>query len=106
MKVVFQFIKEELPNDLDTFQLNKEVNRHFTSNVSRDGLHIPKIKTPNFGEKSLRYSAAITWNIFINNNKEITIIKTIVTEKAFSVLIQHKVNSNMLLLYLTNNVLY
>ena len=84
IKLVFQFIRKELPDDpLNLFHLNKEVNPHFTCNVSRDGLYVPKIKTTNFVVKSLRYSAATTWNLFIKINKEITIIKTIGTLKLF-----------------------
>ena len=84
IKLVFQFIRKELPDDpLNLFHLNKEVNPHFTRNVSRDGLYIPDIKTTNFVVKSLRYSAATTWNLFTKINKEITIIETIGTLKLF-----------------------
>ena len=84
IKLVFDFKCKKLPIELLTlFTLNSEVHKHFTRNAANEGLHIPKIYSSNFGEKSLRYTAAITWNKFIKYHKEINNIKSTGTLKKY-----------------------
>ena len=78
IKLVFEFKNKNLPTELlDLFNLNSNVHSHFTRNVANEGLHVPQIYSTNFVEKSLRYSAVITWNDFVKHHNEINNIKTI-----------------------------
>ena len=55
-----------LPTDLlKLFELNSAVSSHCTRNVSKEGMFIPRIYTTSFGIKSLRYSAPLLWNNFL-----------------------------------------
>ena len=85
IKLVFEFNNKNLPIELvDLFNLNSNVHSHFTRNVANEGLRVPQIYSTNFGEKSLRYSAAITWNDFVKHHNEINNIKTIGVLKKIS----------------------
>ena len=68
MKIIFEFKSNSLPPDLNNlFQENKEINCHFTRNVTKEGLFIPQIRTKTYGSKSLKYSAAVLWNNHLNS---------------------------------------
>ena len=70
IKIAYEFKNQQLPIELNNlFKLNSDVHSHFTRNVAKDGFHVPKIYTTSFGEKSLKYSAAIIWNSFIKVHK-------------------------------------
>ena len=46
MKIIFGFKTNSLPREhINLFQKNKEVNGHFTRNVSKEDIFIPQIKT-------------------------------------------------------------
>ena len=54
MKIIFEFKSNSLPLDLNNlFQENKEINCHFTRNVTKEGLYIPQIRTKTYGSKSI-----------------------------------------------------
>ena len=81
LKLVFDFKNKKLPIELlDLFKLNSDIISHITRNVSKGGIFIPQVKTTNFGIKSLRCSAAVLWNNFINAN-EIKITEAGISKK-------------------------
>ena len=72
MKIIFEFKRNSLPLDLNNlFQENKEINCHFTRNVTKEGLFIPQIRTKTYGSKSLKYSAAVLWNNHLKQDSKI-----------------------------------
>ena len=78
IKIVYEFKNKNLPVELhNLFRLNSDVHSHFTRNVANEGLHIPIIYITNFGEKSLKYSAAVIWNRFNEQHKDIINFKSI-----------------------------
>ena len=78
IKLVYEYKNNNLPIELNNlFKLNSDVHSHFTRNVANEGLHIPQIFTTIFGEKSLKYSAAVNWNRFIDQHKGINNFKSV-----------------------------
>ena len=78
MKIIFEFKRNSLPLDLNNlFQENKEINCHFTQNVTK-GLFIPQIRTKTYGSKSLKYSPAVLWNNHLKQDSKIIIIIIII----------------------------
>ena len=72
IKIVYEFKNKILPAELlNLFKSNSDVHTHFTRNVANEGLYIPQIYNTNFGERSLKYYAAVIWNRFIQQHKEI-----------------------------------
>ena len=56
IKIAYEFINKHLPVELlNLFKLNSDVHSHLARNAANKGLHIPKIYTTSFGEKSLKY---------------------------------------------------
>ena len=77
IKIVYEFINKSLPIELlNLLKLNSEVHWYLTRNVANKGIHIPQIYTTSFGEKSLKYSAAVIWNRCIEQYNEINNIKS------------------------------
>ena len=77
IKIAYEFINKSLPVELlNLFKLNSEVHSYLTRNFANKGLHIPQMYTTSFGEKSLKYSAAVIWNRFIEQHYEINNIKS------------------------------
>ena len=78
IKLVFEFKNKNVPIQLlDIFNFNSNVHSHFTRIVANEGLRVLQIYSTNFVDKSLRCSAAITWNDFVKHHNEINNIKTI-----------------------------
>ena len=78
IKIAYELIYKGLLVDLlNPFKLSSDFISHLTCNVANKGLHIPQIYTTSFGEKSLKYSAAATWNRFIKQHDDIYDIKLI-----------------------------
>ena len=59
------------------------MHSHFTRNVANESFHVPQIYSADFGEKSLKYSASITWNDFVKHHNETNHIKTIEVLKKY-----------------------
>ena len=64
MKLIFDFKMNNLPTELmNLFKFNHNVSNYTTRNASKKGIFILCIITESFGAKSLKYSAALLWNI-------------------------------------------
>ena len=82
LKVAFDFKTSRLPSDLmSLFTVNSEVHSH---DNRTDGFHIPTINTTTHGNKSLKYSAAVLWNVHLKLNKDISKMTSIVQFKSYA----------------------
>ena len=76
LNLVFDYIQGKLPDDLNNlFPPTDNIHSHHTRTVDNKGLFIPSISTTNYGNKSLRFAAPISWNNFVKSNPEILSIK-------------------------------
>ena len=78
MKLVFDFKNDNLPEDLSKmFTLNSDINSYNTRNAFNKGMYIHRVNTKTFGINSLKYTAPLTWNTILKNNKSINSINSI-----------------------------
>ena len=63
------FIKNLLPTDLQSiFELNSDIHSYQTNSAHKHLLHIPRIYTTTYGNKSIKYHCPILWNATVKNN--------------------------------------
>ena len=68
LKIVYEFYNNILPtNLLNLFTLDKEVHKYQTVSASKHLLHIPRIFTATYGNKSIKYHCPIVWNATVKN---------------------------------------
>jgi len=68
LKLVHGFYNNLLPIELQSlFVLNSDIHDHATRSVSRHLLHIPRIFTSTFGNKSIKYTGPVLWNFIAEN---------------------------------------
>jgi hypothetical protein len=66
LKLVFEFHKNTLPTDLlNMFELNSDFHNYETISSFKHFLHIPKICTVTYGNKSIKYHCPILWNSIV-----------------------------------------
>ena len=69
LKLVYEFYKNLLPTDLQSiFELNSDIHSYQTNSAHKHLLHIPRIYTATFGNKSIKYHCPILWNATVKNN--------------------------------------
>ena len=75
LKLVYGFYNNLLPTELQNlFVLDSDVHNYETRSATHHLLHIPRINTSSFGNKSIKYTCPISWNfiaehgISIDNN--------------------------------------
>ena len=67
LKLVYNFKNQDLPDDLSNlFDLVSDKHAHQTRSAVNNSLYIPKIKTSNYGLKSLKYQCPTQWNLLKN----------------------------------------
>jgi hypothetical protein len=71
-----------LPTDLQSlFHFDRDVHRYQTHSVFKHLLHIPRIYTATYGNKSVKYYCPVIWNFTVKN--DIIIDKDIKKNVAF-----------------------
>ena len=56
LKLVYEFYKNLLPTDLQSiFELNSDIHSYQTNSAHKHLLHIPRIYTATYGNKSIEY---------------------------------------------------
>ena len=69
LKLVYEFYKNLLPTDLQSiFELNSDIHSYQTNSAHKHLLHIPRIYTTTYGNKSIKYHCPILWNTTFKNN--------------------------------------
>ena len=69
LKVAYEFYKNLLPTDLNNlFEFDSDIHNYPTHSASNYLLHIPRIYTTTYGNKSIKYQCPILWNTTIKNN--------------------------------------
>ena len=69
LKLVYEFYKNLLPTDLQgLFEFDSDVHLYQTNSASKHLLHIPRIFTATYGNKSIKYHCPIVWNSTVKNN--------------------------------------
>ena len=70
LKLVYEFYKNLLPTDLQSiFELNSDIHSYQTNSAHKHLLHIPRIYTATYGNKSIKYHCPILWNAIDNDSK-------------------------------------
>ena len=68
LKLVYGFYSKTLPIELQTlFVFNSDIHNHETRVVFHNLLHIPRIYTSSYGNKSIKFTGPILWNSIIKN---------------------------------------
>ena len=63
LKLVYEFYKNLLPTDLQSlFELDSDIHNFQTNSASKNLLHIPRIYTATYGNKSIKYHCPISKN--------------------------------------------
>ena len=58
-----------MPTDLQSiFELNSDIHSCQTNSAQKHLLHIPRIYTTTYGNKSIKYHCPILWNVTVKNN--------------------------------------
>ena len=58
-----------MPTDLQSiFELNSDIHSYQTNSAHKHLLHIPRIYTATYGNKSIKYHCSILWNATVINN--------------------------------------
>ena len=69
LKLVYEFYNNLLPTDLQSlFDYDNEVHNYPTTSASKHLLHIPRIYTTTYGNKSIKYHCPILWNATVKSN--------------------------------------
>ena len=69
LKLVYEFYKNLLPTDLQSlFVFDSDVHDYQTNRFSKHFLHIPRIHTVTYGNKSVKYHCPILWNATVKND--------------------------------------
>ena len=69
LKLVYEFIKNDFPTDLQNlFTLSSDIHKHNLNSVYKQLLHIPRIFTVTYGNKSIKFHCAKLWNDTFKNN--------------------------------------
>ena len=75
LKLMFEFYNKLLPTDLlNLFRFNTDVHNYLTISASKPLLHIPRIYTVSFGNKSIKYHGPILWNDIVKKKFLLMII--------------------------------
>ena len=68
LKLVYSFYTNLLPSELkNLFVLSNDIHNHATKSISQNLLHIPRINTSTYGNKSIKYTGSIVWNFVAKN---------------------------------------
>ena len=58
-----------MPTDLQSiFELNSDIHSYQMNSAHKHLLHIPRIYTATYGNKSIKYHCPILWNATVKNN--------------------------------------
>ena len=69
LKLVYEFYKNILPTDLKSlFGFDRDVHDYQTHSAFKHLLHIPRIYTATYGNKSIKYHCPIVWNATVKND--------------------------------------
>ena len=69
LKLVYEFYKNLLPIDLQClFEFDSDIHNYPTNSALKHLLHIPRIYTATYGNKSIKYHCPILWNSTVKNN--------------------------------------
>ena len=72
LKLVYEFYKNLLPTDLQSlFEFDGDVHSYHTHSAFKHHLHIPRIHTATYGNKSIKYHCPIVWNDIVKNDLSI-----------------------------------
>ena len=63
LKLVYEFMNNVLPSDLhNLFTLSSDIHNYNLNSVYKQLLHIPRIYTVTYGNKSIKFHCAELWN--------------------------------------------
>ena len=69
LKFVFEFYKGNLPVEFNNiFEFNRNIHKYETNSASKYLLHIPRIFTATYGNKSIKYHCPLIWNETVRND--------------------------------------
>ncbi len=69
LKLGYEFYENLLPNDLQSlFIYDSDVHNYQTNSASKHLLHVPRIHTVTYGNKSIKYHCPILWNATVKNH--------------------------------------
>ena len=69
LKFVFEFYKGNLPVEFNNiFEFNSNIHNYETNSASKYLLHIPRIFTATYGNKSIKYQCPLIWNETFRND--------------------------------------
>ena len=69
LNLVYKFYKNLLPTDLQSlFEFDSNIHNYETTSAMKHLLHIPRIFTATYGNKSIKYQCPIVWNATVKNN--------------------------------------